>query len=176
MVALGLVRVALVAIMFLRLDLATGIFLTYRIIVMLGAAILKVTLGAMLTFFGFRAVRAENSLWEVIGALTFLRGWVIILRSLGAVASIATVRNSKGDYMVRGVVTFRHDREALMLGQRIGRGHEAHRPQSRRSKAVDLQAPIRQSLSVSERRRIRRHHRDRCRGAVLPELGGYSRP
>jgi len=212
MVALGLVPVALVAIMVLRPDLATGIFLTYRIIVMLGAAILKVALGGVLTFFGFR-VRDENSLWEVIGALTFLRGWVIILKSLRDVTSIAPLRNSRRDYLTRGVVMFRHDREALMfhwrgragdkgycLGhfidsevvhgevryrhnscdhdrrQRIGQGRDAHRPQSRRSKAVDLDAPIRRSLSLSERRRIRRHHRDRCRGAVLPELGGYSRP
>jgi len=117
MVALGLVLVAMVAVMYLRSDLATGILLTYRIIVMLGAAILKVALGAALTFLGLRAARSENGLWEVIGALTFLRGWVLIVRSLGTVASIRDGQEFKRDYngVARDGVAFRHEREALML-------------------------------------------------------------
>jgi hypothetical protein len=92
MVALGLALAAVLAIRFLRRELATGIFLTCRIVVMLGMEILKVAVGGMLTLIGFPTVGAENSIWGVVGALTILKGWVMIVRSLGAVTSIATVR------------------------------------------------------------------------------------
>jgi hypothetical protein len=96
MIALGLVLMALVVLMFWWPGFATGILLTYRIAMMLCAALLKVALGGTLIFFGLRDMRDENGVREVLGAVGILWGCVMILSSLGAFGGIAPVKYSSG--------------------------------------------------------------------------------